>query len=78
MSKLYNLHINVRLTGDTITAFLWCGKWLHVASCERIYQRRYTYDPCYGRDTYRVKAQEGGVYELVKDGANWVLERVWD
>lgn len=66
------------MAGDTLAAFLWRGRWLQVESCERVYQRRYTYDPYYSMETYRVKAREGGVYELVKDGTDWVLERVWD
>lgn len=78
MSKFYKQPVDIRMDGDTLAAFQWRGRWLHVVNCERIYQRRYAYDPYYGLDTFRVKVLEGGVYELVKDGANWVLERVWD
>ncbi|MFZ5642515.1 MAG: hypothetical protein ACOY46_02850 [Bacillota bacterium] len=78
MSKLYNIPVDVRMAGGTLAAFLWHGKWVKVVSCTPIYQRRYTNDPFYGMETYRVKVQNGGVYELVKDGANWVVEKVWD
>lgn len=78
MSKLYNKPIEVRMNGENLTAFQWRGRWLRVENCERVYQRRHTYDPYYGMPTYRVKADTGGMYDLVQDPAGWILERVWD
>lgn len=78
MTKLRNKTVEVRLAGGGLSAFLWRGKWHTVEKCEKIYQRRYASDPYYGLDTFRVKARDGGVYEMVVDGANWILERVWD
>lgn len=78
MSKLYKKPVEVRMIAGTLAAFLWCGRWLQVESCERVYIKRGYYDPYSNLPTFRVKAKTGGLYELVQDKAGWVLERVWD
>lgn len=77
MSKLYNKPIEVRMTCETISAFFWRGRWLRVESAEKI-ERRGSWWEIPPGETYRIKAYGGGLYDLVKDKAGWVLERVWD
>jgi len=77
VSKLYRKPVEVHLAGDRLAAFLWRGKWLQVASVQKIVRKRSMWEPDPG-ETFRVQVPGGGVYELVKDGDGWVLERVWD
>ena len=78
MSKLYKQPVEVRLDGEDLVLFQWRGRWLQVASCERVFVKRDYYDHYSILPTFRVKARSGGLYDLVKDKAGWVLERVWD
>lgn len=77
MSKLYKKPVEVRLDGEALSAFLWRGKWLQVESVTKVRRKHSWRDPDPG-DTFRVDVKGGGVYDLVKDKAGWVLERVWD
>lgn len=78
MSKLYKKPVEVRMSGDSLVAFLWRGRWFQVESCEKVYIKRDYYDPYSNLPTFRVKARSGGLYDLVQDREGWVLERVWD
>lgn len=53
MSKLYNKPIEVRMVGDTLTAFLWRGRWLRIIETEKIDRRGSWWELPPG-DTYRV------------------------
>jgi len=65
MSKLHNKPVEVRMAGDTLTAFLWRGRWLLIEMLEKVERRGSLWELPPG-DTYRVKVQGGGLYDLVR------------
>lgn len=77
MSKLYNKPVEVRMSGDTLAPFFWRSRWLLIESVEKV-ERRGSWWELPPGDTFRVKVQGGGLYDLVRAREGWVLERVWD
>lgn len=78
MSKLYNKPIQVRMAGTTLTAFLWRDRWLRVVAVEKVERRGSWWEVAPTGETYRVRTHDNGLFDLVVDKGNWVLERVWD
>jgi len=82
MSKLYRTPIEVKLSPDGLpAAFRWRRRWYYVTNCVVI-QDKPAWPQRYGnydyRPSYRCEVRQGLVCDLVKDGEEWILERVWD
>lgn len=89
MTKRYREPLeDIRCEGDVPTAFAWRGQQYRISQVLGHWRE----DPGWWRrpdgapirieqaDLWRVEAGPGGhgVYELVRQGATWRLDRVWD